>query len=159
MVVRDSVRETPVSPGSRIDVWWAGEPGNIGLMLALAHLLRRTPDWRSNTLVIKMIVTSEDKRQPAEAKMIEFINDARIGRSVEHEVLVAGDKPPFEVIAASSCDAKLVFLGMRTPEENETDALYADYYRHILEQTEDLPATALVIASGKVNLDALFDEA
>ena len=158
VVVRDSVRETPVSPGSRIDVWWAGKPGNIGLMLALAHLLRRTPDWRSNTLVIKMIVTSEDKREPAEAQMVSFIKEARIGRSVEHEVLVAGDKPPFEVIAASSRDAKLVFLGMRTPDDDETDVRYADYYRHMLEQTEDLPATALVIASGVVNLDALFDD-
>jgi len=158
VIVRDSAHDTAETADSRIDVWWTGEPGNIGLMLTLAHLLRRSHYWEGDQLVIKMIVASEGERAAAEVKLVEFIKEARIGKSVGHEVLVAGENMPFDMICESSRNARLVFLGMRVPGAEESHAQYASYYQQMLEKTERLPVTALVIASGFVNLDALFDD-
>ena len=52
------------------------------------------------------------------------------------------------VIQKASEGADLVFVGMRSPTEDvDTEVEYVDYYTHLIESTEGLPPTAMVLAA------------
>ena len=47
----------------RIDVWWWRESQNLGLMLAFAHLLQTSPEWRGAKLVLKTVVQTNNEQK------------------------------------------------------------------------------------------------
>lgn len=53
----------------------------------------------------------------------------------------------------------MVFLGMRTPDEQETAEAYSSYYADLLKQTENLPVTVLSMAAEKVEFSRIFQDA
>lgn len=137
--------ETVHEEGETIDVWWGGNPNNIGLMLSLAYQIQKSPVWKQSKLVIKTIVNTEDERAAAVARLENFIEEQRI--PAETVVLIKDQPSYYGIIRAASADAGLVFMGMRAPLENETLEQYGKYYSNLMDATTDMPLLALVLAA------------
>jgi nucleotide-binding universal stress UspA family protein len=154
--VAEKERETEAPRPKRIDLWSAGKSDNIGFTLALAVLLGRSREWEDGKLVLKRVVNTDEEAPGAAKELLELAEAARI--PIETEVFVRGDRPLFEVIRDRSADADMVFLGMRTPDEQETAEAYSGYYADLLKQTESLPVTVLSMAAEKVEFSRIFQE-
>jgi amino acid transporter len=137
----------------RIDVWWRGHRGNLGLMLALAFLLTKDEVWAAAEIVVWRIVPSEDDLLPATKELDGLLADTRFPARVQ---VVAHDGDPFLTIRRHSRQADLLFLGLRSIGDEETLEEYAAYYASIAKQTDGLPPTALVNAGEEVDLHRLF---
>jgi len=160
IIVRESEDETvkaalPEEP-ARIVLWWYGTQQNLGLMLALTHLLQQSPDWNGAELLIKSIVSSGQERDEVQKRLDDFI--ARVRISASAEVLMKAEGDVFPAIRENSRDADLVFLGMRAPAAGEEASAYRDYYAGLMSRTEGLPPTAFVLAAENVDFFAIFDE-
>jgi len=139
----------------RIDVWWGGQRKNAGLMLALGYLLQTSEEWSGARLRIQTIVRSEEERPHALARLQALIERGRI--EATPGVVLQGDRSPFEVIRAASAGADMTFLGLRPPDEEETEEAYAAYYTDLLEKTEEFGATAYVLAAQDIDFGRIFD--
>ncbi len=148
VLVREAERRMETGAEPTLDIWWRGKHSNIGLMLTLAHLLRRSGAWEGARIRIKKIAKDEREGEDIREALEAYIREQRL--EVDLELVMAGGRPVPEVIRESSREASLVLLGMRVPEPKETPSEYADYYRHLLEATEGLP-TAHVLAAGQMN--------
>ncbi len=60
------------------------------------------------------------------------------------------------IVMENSKDADMVFLGMRYPAEGESVEQYSLYYQKLLEETEELPATAFVLAAENIQFHWIF---
>ncbi len=153
VVVHEGEALPLVLEAKRIDIWWRGHRGNLGLMLALAFLLQKDEVWNDAGIVVWRIVQSEDDILPATAELDGLLADARLPARAQ-VVSDAGD--PFQAIGRHSRQADLVFLGLRSIGENETLEEYATYYASLSRKTDGLPPTALVNAGEEVDLHRLF---
>jgi hypothetical protein len=141
----------------RIDLWWGGKSSrNSAFMLAVAILLMRSDAWARAKLHVKTVVDSEAEQAEAVQRLERFLAEARIAATTR--VIVRGGKPAFDVIRESSRDSELVFLGVRSPAEDESADAYSTYYRTLLERTEGLSATALVMAGEDVDFLRIFQD-
>ncbi len=123
-----------------IDVWWGGLQGNGGLLMILAHLLKSSHRWFHATLRIKMVVKDEQGAVKAQQNLNHIISTIRI--SGEPEVILARGRNFRDILAESSKDADLIFMGMAEPDEK-----FATYYFNLHKKLEGLPTTALVLAA------------
>ena len=140
----------------RIDVWWGGRTDNASLMLALGWLMASAPAWESARLRINTVVSDVKDRDEAERRIDDLIQTSRL--SAEREVhLKASAANVFITIRAASEGSSLVFLGIRAPEPEEPAEDYASYYASLIEHTEGLPPTALVLAAEDLDFRKLFD--
>ena len=137
-----------------IDVWWGGNPNNIGLMLTLAYQIQRSPSWKQSKLVIKTIVASEEELDAAKTRLDTFIEEQRI--PAETEVLIKQRAGYFDMIRQSSAEAGLVFMGMRPPGEHESIEDYSHYYGTLIETTKDMPPLAFVLAAEPIEFQQLI---
>ena len=143
------------SKGGYIDIWWRGENRNGALMLALACLLRkRERAWRKVPLRLNMIVSRRTDEE-AESMLSEFLAKARIQAATRVLRLEEG-RLFSETIAASSSDSLVMFLGLRAPKADETDAEYGEYCRVLGEGTGDVSRVILVLAGEDVDFTAMF---
>ncbi|MFW5946876.1 MAG: Na-K-Cl cotransporter [Gemmatimonadota bacterium] len=126
----------------RIDVWWGGLQKNGGLMMILAYLLRTSFDWRDTTVNVKLVVPHEDGAAAARRNLEAIIEGLRIGAAAE--VLVAPREGFSDVLATTSGDADLVFLGLAAPGDVPD---FTAYYERLQAMTETLPTTAFVLAA------------
>ncbi len=158
VIVREGEGKTEpnLDRGVRIDVWWGGQQQNVGFMLALSHLLTGGEGWREATLNLRTIVSQPKAVEGTEESLREFIDKVRL--RANPLVTVRQSPNVFEQIRQDSQGADLVFLGMRHPEPEETDEEYAQYYADLLRHTDDLPPTALCMASEKIKFNAIFAE-
>lgn len=131
----------------RIDIWWQGDPTSR-LMLLLAHLMRRDHLW-SDAVIRLLSKTESPDAESFESKLLHELEEMRIEARV---TAVSG--MDFDTITAESAGASLVFLPFRIwghklkSHTNET-----------LERLlPGLPATALVMASEDIDLDAEPEE-
>lgn len=138
----------------RIDVWWRGRTPNVAFMLALACLVRRSPGWAGARLTLRQVVDRREGQEEARRALARYLSDARV--QAEIEVLVRDGQPVFDQIVASSRDASLVFLGLRKPEEGESDEAYAQYYRAFLSGAAPLPLTVMAMAAEAVDFRGIF---
>lgn len=137
----------------RMDIWWRGHRGNIGLMLALAFLLKKHEVWAPAEVVVWRIVETDDQVEAATAELTEMVAAARLPARVH---VVRGEGDPFQTIRRHSREADLLFLGLRPRAADEGLEEYAAYYAALAGQTEGLPPTALVCAGEAVDLHRLF---
>ncbi len=156
IIVRGGKEPPVLDEGSHIDIWWSRHSKNLGLMLALAHQLQRSSGWQKAALVIKTIVPqdSEETEQLAKSQLEEFIKRERLNATVE--VRVAKDSDTFGLIADSSKDASLVFLGFRPPAVDETLESFTNYYQNLINDTLSFPPTAFVYAAQDLQFRQIF---
>lgn len=124
----------------RIDVWWGGLHSNGGLMLLLAYLLRTALRWRQARIHIHLMVDHPDAVEPARANLERIIGEMRI--EARADVIEARGRSFPEVLAESSRETDLLFLGMADPGED-----FADYYRAMRDRAARLPPTVHVLAA------------
>ncbi len=133
-------RVQPLGPSEEgkprtIHVWWGGLQRNGDLMLLLAYLLSRNPDWRDADIHIKSIASNQLMKEKTEQVLARLIPEIRI--SAEVEVMVKPEEVTVvELIHQQSASADLVFLGLATPEEGEEE----EYARRLTELAERLPS-------------------
>lgn len=164
VIVREPERDPAPQPGNNdpesvesgwIDVWWRGKGPNASLMLTLAHLLSRTPEWADSSLRLNVMIQNADERESTERYVGQYIREARLDATPRIVVSEAG-KQGLTVIREHSRDARLVFLGLRTPEADEDAERYGQYYEEMLHATENLPLTAMVLAGEAVEFHRIL---
>jgi hypothetical protein len=122
-----------------IHVWWGGLLRNGDLMLLLAHLLTRNPEWRHGRIRLMSIATDEHLQKTRERDLRHLIEETRL--SAEPTVLLRPkDAPIREIIRGESAFADLVFLGLKDTEPGEEES-YAD---HMTALAEGLPTVFFV---------------
>lgn len=115
----------PAREGRRraIHVWWGGLERNGDMMLLLAHLLTRNPEWRGADIQVSSVASNESTRSDTEGLLKALLPEARI--DARTRVLVKPkDKSIRDVIHEESARADVVFLGLATPAPGE-EAAYA----------------------------------
>ncbi|MCK5850197.1 MAG: amino acid permease [Kiritimatiellae bacterium] len=156
VVMREGEEEEPDVDNRRIDLWWYGTQQNLGFMLALAYLLKRSSAWNNATLMLRSIVNNEAEVAETQAQLNGFIEKVRLDATAD--VFVRKSDDIFEDIKESSRGAGLVFLGIRGPKDDETPEMYSTYYEDLLARTNDLPPAAFVLAAEEMDFYAIFDE-
>lgn len=147
ILLRDSLLDGS-GESETIDVWWGGNPDNIGLILTLAYQIQKSPVWKESKLVIKTIAATEDEREATQTRLETFIDEQRI--PAEAEVLTKNQPSYFDMIRRSSAEAGLVFMGMRPPQDDESVEDYGRYYGSLMESTKCMPPLALVLAAENI---------
>ncbi|HMQ10641.1 MAG TPA: Na-K-Cl cotransporter [Oligoflexia bacterium] len=140
----------------RIDIWWGREQQNANLMLALAHLMQQfSPQGKTNIFLKTTTREGEDQEQALEV-LKQFVKSGRL--NITPEVFICEkNQNPFEVIQQNSNGADLVFLGMRSPQAEESVDSYIDYYTSLRKKTEKLPLTCITLASEDINFKEIFN--
>ncbi len=123
-----------------IDVWWGGLQGNGGLLMILAHLLKSSGSWLHATVRIKMVVGSEQAVSKTQLNLDRIIKRIRI--SAKANVILSKGRSFWDIMAESSKDADVIFMGMAVPDKN-----FSEYYYNLHNQLTGLPTTVLVLAA------------
>lgn len=155
ILIRENERdEAPTfAEKATLDIWWSGQQTNIGLILTLAHLLKRSKAWSDAVIRLKRVVDDPVDGAEISQPIEEHIESQRL--DVEVEFVPRNGLGVFELIRASSREASLVFLGLRPPDLEETPETYAGYYRVLHEQTAGL-TVAYVLASQQVDFEQVI---
>jgi len=114
-----------------IHVWWGGLKRNGDLMLLLAYLLTRNPEWRHARIRVLSIASNELMKGQTERFLAQLIPEIRIDADVEVK-LKSEDESVFGIMHRESRGADVVLLGLATPEPGEEDS-YADRLAELAE--------------------------
>jgi hypothetical protein len=116
----------PRERGARvIHVWWGGLQHNSDLMLLLAHLLTRNPEWRNARIKVMSVASNEHMKANSEAYLNRLLPEIRI--SAEASVMLRPkDRTIRSIIGSESAEADVVFLGLDVPEEESEMPAYAE---------------------------------
>ncbi|MDA9951547.1 hypothetical protein N9D31_03120 [Oligoflexaceae bacterium] len=156
VILRKGLEQVLPAQKPEIDVWWGRERQNAGLMLALAYMLQMSPDWAGTKVTLKTIVSSSEEQEIASKLLGDFVSKGRLDVGVD--VIVNDTKQDvFKLIQKTSQNAKLVFLGMRPPDEDESVDDFARYYQSLIDRTNDFPQTAIVIAADNIDFSSIFN--
>jgi hypothetical protein len=107
-----------------IHIWWGGLQRNGDLMLLLAYLLTRNPEWRDATLKIMSVASNEMMKQQTEKNLEELLPDIRI-QAEPRVIIKPEDMSILEIIQEESRDAEVVFMGLANPERG-SEMAYAE---------------------------------
>jgi hypothetical protein len=153
VIVRDSkdTIKTVSQGGESIDVWWRGNEGNVSLMLTLAYMLKTSNKWISSQLTLKSVSEDAGAKSSVEGTLHTFLEKSRIPAS--HRVYVKGEQDIFSLMAQSSQNTDIVFIGLKPPETNDD---YATYFEHLLEKTSKFKTAVFVLESEKISFVEIF---
>ena len=152
LVVGAAGAEPPAADGC-VDIWWRGGGSNGGLMLAIALLLRRN-GYTAARLRVNMIVDRRT-REEAEAELAQYLKGVRV--EAETRVLELGGQAFYDVIRAHSADARLSFVGLRPPRDDEPAAAYGDYFAHLRSSLAGVPQPIFTLAGENIDFRRIFD--
>jgi len=98
-----------------IHVWWGGLKQNGDLMLLLAYLLTRNPEWRGSELTVLCAASNDFAQANTERYLDTMLKDIRI--EADCDVFIKPDDLSIsELIQSRSATADAVFLGLAVPE-------------------------------------------
>ncbi len=127
-------------PKGAINLWWAGDK-NDSLILLLAYLLQKNPEWSNNPLRILRPVPERADVENIEKEMQGMLVQSRI----EAEILVIPTVNPLEAVLKAMQPSAALFAGF-DPDEGITKELQA---------VTGLPGDIiLVYNAGDASLDA-----
>ena len=107
-----------------IHVWWGGLKRNGDLMLLLAYLLTRNPEWRHAKIRILSIASNELMKGQTERFLAQLIPEIRIDADVDVTLKSEGESVT-EIMHRESAHADTVLLGLATPNEGDEES-YAE---------------------------------
>jgi hypothetical protein len=157
IIVRESnISEILHKKDKQIYIWWGGQKGNAGLMLALGYMLQTSPEWKGSQLIVKTIVKSEEDKIKVIKNMEKFFAKGRLRSKLE--VLVSNQNHNIieSTIKNFSQNADLVWMGMKAPNSNESDQDYAIYYENLIKSTKGFPPLAFVLTGENINFSEIF---
>ena len=139
--------ESVPSRERRIDVWWRDDETSR-LMLLLAYLVKRNDTWSEAN--IRVLSARYGKDQEAKKEELKgFLEEVRIDAAPE-----VVEDPSADSIISQSAGAALVFISFRI-RENQLVGPFGASLEDLLQQ---MPVTALVLASEDIDLDAEPEE-
>ncbi len=97
-----------------IHVWWGGLQRNGDLMLLLAHLLKRNPEWRNATIRVLSLASNDHMKEETERHLEAFLPEVRIDAKCTVRLLPEGERVS-TIIHEESAEADVVFLGLQVP--------------------------------------------
>ncbi len=103
-----------------IHVWWGGLKRNGDLLLLLAYLLTRNPEWRNARIRIMSIASNELMKGQTERFLAQLIPEIRIKADVEVTVKDE-DESIVDIMHRESAGADAVLLGLATPNEGDEE--------------------------------------
>ncbi len=137
--------ERTVIPEGAINIWWSREV-NGALMLLLAFLLKRSPEWRTRPIRILRPVPPKADIHNVAKEMQEMLALARI----EADLVVMPAESPIVAIREAMRPSAVLFAGFEPPDSDADGALIP-----FLQETIDLPGDILLIYNaGAVSLEA-----
>ncbi|MCK4536988.1 MAG: hypothetical protein KAT93_08245, partial [Desulfuromonadales bacterium] len=95
----------------QIHIWWGGLKRNGDLMLLLAYLLTRNPEWRHARIRILSVASNELMKGQTERFLAELIPEIRIQADVE-VMLRDETESVMEIMQRESAAADVVLLGL-----------------------------------------------
>jgi hypothetical protein len=98
---------------------------NSDLMLLLAHLITRNPEWRRARIRVLSMASNEHMKANTERYLEELVPAIRISAEVEVMIRPTGQTIR-EIINAESAEADVVFLGLEPPEDKDQLEGYAE---------------------------------
>ena len=141
--------ETASPSDRRIDVWWRDDPSG-GLMLLLAHLMKRNPQWEEARIRLMASASkSEGAIETLKENLYGMLEEIRI--SADPQVVAVPDE---HAVAENSRDAALVFLPFRIV----SGKIQGAYQTDIDNLAELGMRVALVLAAEDIDLDAEPEE-
>ncbi len=102
----------------QIHVWWGGLKQNGDLMLLLAYLLTRNPEWRNAELKILCAASNDFAKQNTSLYIDSMLKEIRI-KAECHAFVKEADISMSELIHSHSKEADVVFLGLGFPEPGD----------------------------------------
>ncbi|MFH0753099.1 MAG: Na-K-Cl cotransporter [Candidatus Omnitrophota bacterium] len=154
VVVREPQEKPSRQHTSRIDLWLSHAGMNSGLMLALAYLIKTSPEWAGARLVLKSVVEGQDKREQQLKYFRSFIEKENIDAEVE--MYIPDGRSPFDLISEKSVDADIVFLGMKPFVPEDSVESYGNYYQSLLEKTKSFSMVVFVLAAEDMDFNMIF---
>jgi hypothetical protein len=130
-------------PRGTIDVWWRGQK-NGALMLLLAHLLHRNPEWRENPIRLLRVTPNAEACEDIEEHLRELAVSSRI--DARPVAVLANDVPA--AIQERSARAAVVILGFEPPGEEAEE----EFYLRMEKLAGDLPRVLFVCSAGGMEL-------
>jgi potassium/chloride transporter 4/5/6 len=121
-----------------LHIWWGGLQRNGDLMLLLAYLLGRNPEWRDAHVQVLSIASNELIKAQTERDLALLIPQARITAEVKAFLKPEG-KSVREFIHEESKHAEIVFFGLTVPKTGEEP----DYANRLEAMAEDFPIVFL----------------
>lgn len=152
MLIVGNAGERPKETGA-VDIWWRGGGANGGLMLALALLLRRS-GFSAAGLRVNMIV-NQRTREEAESELAKYIKGVRIDG--ETRVFESNGRPFADIIRENSEDARMSFVGLRAPREDEPAESYGDYFALLSDSLSGVPQPIFVSAAEDIDFRRIFE--
>ncbi len=139
---------SPESRNDTIDIWWKEDDDSSRLMLLFAYLVTRNKLWHGSE--IRVFVSGQESHfLKTRENLLQLFTEARIPAKPQ----LVDDMNP-ETILEYSRKSGLVFLPFRIRQSRLTDVSGYSLNR-ILPQ---LPATAMVMAAEKIDLDSEPEE-
>jgi amino acid transporter len=114
LILGRAPRSTGRGRAPEVHVWWGGLQRNSDLMLLLAYLLCRNPEWRNARIKVMSMASNELMKKETERTLARLLPEIRIDADVEVHVK-KDDENVRDVIHQESADADLVLLGLATP--------------------------------------------
>ncbi|SDL31525.1 Amino acid transporter [Geoalkalibacter ferrihydriticus] len=144
----------PLPPGREgrrrtVHVWWGGLQQNGDLMLLLAYLLTRNPEWRGARIRIMSLASNQLAKEQTERILRGLIPEIRIEADIDVKIKEEGFKV-HEAIHAESATADVVILGLGTPVPGEEER----YAQRLGELAEGLP-TCFFVNNGSLFIGEL----
>ncbi len=135
----------PEHPTGTIDIWWRGMR-NGSLMLVLAYLLTRNPNWRDIPIRILRLAEPKDMEQ-AHRELESLSEQARISS----EQIVLPDTGDFAgTLRRESAHAAVIFIGFLPPKPEA----YQKFYEERKAMLADMPVTFLIASAGDAKLSS-----
>jgi hypothetical protein len=106
-----------------VHIWWGGLERNGDLMLLLAYLLTRNPEWRDAEIRIISVANNKHMKAEIEAYLNKLIPEIRI-EAEPHVILRPRNQSVIDVIREQSRNADVVLFGLATPAPG-TEGRYA----------------------------------
>ena len=133
-----------------IHVWWGGLQQNGDLMLLLAYLLTRNPEWRGSRIRILSLASNPLAKEQTERVLRQLIPEIRIEADIDVKIKEAGISVR-EAIHTESAEADVVILGLATPAAGEEER----YAQRLTELADGLP-TCFFVNNGSLFIGELI---
>jgi len=121
----------------------------------MAYMIQTSEEWRKSRLRLRTLVSRAEEIEGEKKRLTEFLRNGRIEAEIDivaHSV----ENSVFQNIRERSGDTDLLVLGLRPPEDEESDQGYADYYAGVMRDTEGFPCTLLCLPGEALDFRQIF---
>ncbi len=129
----------------RIDVWWTKSVKEREMILLMAHILKRSSDWRDATIRVLRIVKDRKSAQQASKGLQNWISDVRV-EARPHIIVGHGTAEPFSrEFKEESKSSDLVIMALEFRDGQTIDARQS----YISKLVRWINAPLLLVGSGE----------